>query len=116
MKKFLILLAFLTGCATTNHDVLPKPEPVAEVAKPAPAYKYRPGDCVRFNAKKMAAKGLKSDGTIMFILGVKRADPKVNKPELYVALIKHKRIKEPTEFTAFVKVFDRDTDKVACPK
>lgn len=95
------------GCSTTD-DLLP----TRSQAYGEKLHKYRSGDCVRFNETQMKKQGKTTDGTPMFVLGFQR-EPM---PIRYVVVMKHSRIDQPVQFTAVIKVFDRDTDKIECPK
>lgn len=106
MKKIFLLL-LLVGCAST-HELLPAGPQMSK----GKSHKYSAGDCVRFNKQEMKKQGKKTDGTPMFVLGFQR-EPL---PIRYVVVIKHPRLDQPVQFTAMIKVFDRDTDKIECPK
>ncbi len=117
MKKLLVLFLFLCSCATSNDVLAVKPTETIVASKEEPKRKYKAGDCAKFNKAAMAKKTKqKVDGTIMFILGAKRDRPGENVAVKYVVIMQHPRMKEPVEFTANIKVFDADTDKVECPK
>lgn len=102
MKSLLTICLFLVNCSTTQ----------AVVKKPTYQPKYTTGECVRFNKEVMRKKGKKVDGTVMFIRGFKKHPTKHTWE--YVVLIDHPRMDKPYEFTAVIKVFDADTDKVLC--
>lgn len=118
MKALFFAVMMLVGCATTAPVAAPAPVPAPQKPAQVQKYKYTTGDCVKFNSAVMAKKGKKTDGTVMFILGYMRAqnNPKQNTAVRYAVVMAHPRMDEPTYFNAVIKVFDEETDKVACPK
>lgn len=106
MLKIFLICLFVIGCSHTDYnDSYGYP-----AATPG---KYIANDCVRFNEKEMKKQGKRTDGTPMKIIGYRRSTDGQLK---YLVSIHHKRIDRPVEFTAVIKVFDRDTDKIECPK
>lgn len=116
MKSIFFAFLMLVGCATSNPEPLVVPPSAPQRPAQLQHVKYTSGDCAVFNEAKANAKGKHTDGTIMFILGYMRGDPRVNAPFKYAIIMKHPKMDEPTKFTAVIKVFDEDTDKVPCPK
>lgn len=110
MRVLLFVCLFVANCTTTKKSI---PTYIKNTTKPITyKSKYTLGECVKFNKEAMRKKGLKTDGTIMFIRGFQ--EHPVKHTMEYLVLIDHHKMDKPYEFTAVIKVFDADTDKVPC--